>query len=71
VYTRTAHPRGFLLAVSESKKKPRIRFGKDYLSDRYGGGALVSEFVLLTGFGYGVLAKLSVVLTRLCFLEAV
>jgi len=27
--------------------------------------------VLLTGFGYGVLAKLSLVLTRLCFLEAV
>lgn len=70
MYTRTAHARGFLLAVSESKKL-RIRFGKDYLSDSYGGGALVSEFVLLTGFGYGVLAKLSLVLTRLCFLEAV
>jgi hypothetical protein len=25
VYTRTGHPRGFLLAVSESKKKLRIR----------------------------------------------
>jgi len=71
VNTRTAHRRGFLLSVSESKKKLRIRFGKDYLSNSYGGGALVSEFVLLTGFGYGVLAKLSLVLTRLCFLEAV
>jgi hypothetical protein len=29
------------------------------------------SFVLLTGFGYGILAKLSLVLTRLCFLGAV